>query len=86
VLKLHGLKIFSKTFRAQYLEQLPGETERAIILRLYRQHDQAIEQWKETLKEIERVGGGFWEVRAFQGIPGAGPIAAHTFSAIILAW
>src|SRR6266446_7833279 len=83
VLRLNGLKVFSKTFRQEYLEQLPGEEEGRMMGRLYRQHDHAIEQWKETLQEVERVGGEFWEVRAFQRLPGIGPIAAHVFSAII---
>lgn len=83
VLKLHGLKVFSKTLRHDYLEQLPGEEERRMMERLYRQHDQAIEQWKDTLKEVERVGKAFWEVAEFQRIPGVGPIGAHVFSAII---
>jgi transposase len=83
VLKLNGLKVFSKTLRQEYLEQLPGEEERRMMLRLYSQHDHAIEQWKETLAEVERIGGAFWEVREFQHIPGIGPMAAHVFSAII---
>jgi transposase len=83
VLKLNGLKVFSKTFRQDYLAQLPGDEERRMLLRIYTQHDQAIEQWKETLQEVERVGKEFWEVREFQAIPGVGPIAAHVFSAII---
>ena len=83
VLKLNGLKVFSKTLRQEYLDQLPGEEERRMLLRIYTQHDQAIEQWKETLQEVERVGKEFWEVREFQRIPGVGPIAAHVFSAII---
>jgi hypothetical protein len=83
VLKLNGLKVFSKTLRQQYLEQLPGEEERGMLLRIYAQHDQAIVQWKETLSEIERIGKEFWEVREFERIPGVGPIAAHVFSAII---
>jgi hypothetical protein len=83
VLRLDGLKVFSKTWRQKYLCQLPGEEERRMIERLYRQHDQAIAQWKETLKEVERVGRDFWEVREFQRLPGIGPIAAHIFSAII---
>src|SRR5213596_467245 len=83
VLKLHGLKVFSKTWRQQYLPQLPGEEERRMILRLYAQHDHAVAQWKETLKEVERVGKAFWEVGEFERIPGVGPIAAHVFSAII---
>lgn len=83
VLKLNGLKVFSKTWRGEYLEQLPGEEERRMMLRIYAQHDHAIAQWKETLQEIERVGKEFWEVEQFQRIPGVGPIAAHVFSAII---
>jgi transposase len=83
VLRLHGTKVFSKTTRPEYLAQLPGEEERRMIQRLYRQHDHAIAEWKETLKEIERLGKAFWEVKEFQRIPGIGPIAAHTFSAII---
>jgi transposase len=83
VLKLHGLKVFSKTFRRDYLAQLPGDEERRMMERLYLQHDQAVAQWKETLKEVERVGKAFWEVREFQRLPGVGPIAAHVFSAII---
>jgi len=43
--------------------------------RFYRQLDHALEQWKETLKEVERVGKAFWEVREFQRLPGVGPIA-----------
>src|SRR5881275_2839302 len=83
VLKLHGLKVFSKTFRRDYLVQLPGDEERRMMERLYLQHDQAVVQWKETLKEVERVGKAFWEVGEFERIPGVGPIAAHVFSAII---
>src|SRR5438445_13134692 len=83
VLRLHGLKVFSKTLRQEYLEQLPGNEERRMLLRIYAQHDHAIAQWKETLQEIERVGREFWEVREFQRIPGVGPIAARVFSAII---
>lgn len=83
VLKLNGLKVFSKILREEYLEQLPGEEERRMLLRIYAQHDHAMAQWKETLQEIERVGREFWEVREFERIPGVGPIAAHVFSAII---
>jgi transposase len=83
VLRLHGLKVFSKTLRQEYLEQLPGEEERRMMLRLYRQRDRAIEEWKDPFREVERVGEAFWEVREFQRIPGVGPMAAHVFSAII---
>ena len=83
VLRLHGLKVFSKTFRRDYLAQLPSEEERRMMERLYRQHDQAISEWKETLQEVQRLGGKFWEVEQFQRVPGVGPIAAHVFSAII---
>src|SRR5437773_4741948 len=83
VLKLGGLKVFSKRLRQEYLEQLAGEEERRMILRLYAQHDHAVAQWKETLKEVERVGKAFWEVGEFERIPGVGPIAAHVFSTII---
>src|SRR6266699_1440679 len=83
VLKLHGLKVFSKTWRQEYLPQLPGEEERRMMLRLYAQHDHALAQWKETFKEVDRVGKAFWEVQQFERIPGVGPIAAHVFSAII---
>jgi len=83
VLKLHGLKVFSRTWRREYLPQLPGEEERRMMLRLYAQHDHAVEQWQQTLKEVERVGKTFWEVGEFERIPGVGPIAAHVFSAII---
>ncbi|HEY4256478.1 MAG TPA: transposase [Candidatus Udaeobacter sp.] len=83
VLKLNGLKVFSKTLRQEYLAQLPGEEERRMMLRIYGQHDHAITQWKETLGEVERIGKDFWEVGEFQRIPGVGPIAAHVFSAII---
>jgi transposase len=83
VLRFNGIKVFSQTFRQQYMAQLPGEEERRMMERLYRQHDQAIAQWKDTLKEIERVGKEFWEVSEFERIPGIGPIGAHVFSAII---
>jgi len=83
VLRLHGIKVFSAKGRQKYLEQLPAEEERRMMSRLYRQFDHALLQWKETFKEVERIGAAFWEVRQFQRIPGVGPIAAHVFSAII---
>jgi transposase len=83
VLRLHGIKVFSAKGRQKYLEQLPAQEERRMMSRLYRQFDHALLQWKETFKEVERIGAGFWEVRQFQRIPGVGPIAAHVFSAII---
>ena len=60
----------SKTFRRDYLAQLPAEEERRMLVRLYAQHDQAIAQWKETLKEVERVGKDFWEVARISRLPG----------------
>src|SRR5213594_5186964 len=83
VLRLNGIRVFSLKGRQDYLEQLPAEEERRMMRRLYSQHDHAVAQWKETLQEVERVGGEFWEVRQFQRIPGVGPMAAHVFSAII---
>jgi transposase len=83
VLRLNGLKVFSIKGREDYLAQLPAEEERRMMRRLYRQHDHALVQWKETLQEVERIGGSFWEVSEFQCIPGVGPMAAHVFSAII---
>jgi len=83
VLRLHGVRVFSVKGREVYLEQLPAEEERRMMRRLYRQLDHALLEWKETLKEVERVGEKFWEVREFQRIPGVGPMAAHVFSAII---
>jgi transposase len=83
VLRLHGIKVFSVKGRKDYLDQLPAEEERRMMRRLYSQLDHAIAQWKETLQEVERLGGEFWEVREFQRIPGVGPMAAHVFSAII---
>jgi len=83
VLRLHGIKMFSIKGRKDYLDQLPAEEERRMMRRLYSQLDHAIAQWKETLQEVERLGGEFWEVREFQRIPGVGPMVAHVFSAII---
>jgi transposase len=83
VLRLHGIRVFSAKGRQEYLEQLPAEEERRMMGRLYGQFDHALLQWKETLKEVERLGTQFWEVREFQRIPGVGPMASHVFSAII---
>src|SRR5215470_3461559 len=83
VLRLHGLRVFSAKAREEYLEQLPAEEERRMMRRLYGQFDHALLQWKESFKEVERVGTQFWEVEQFQRIPGVGPISAHVFSAII---
>jgi transposase len=83
VLRLHGIRVFSAKGRQEYLDQLPAEEERRMMRRLYGQLDHALAQWKETLQEVERVGGAFWEVEQFQRVPGVGPIGAHLFSAII---
>ena len=34
-----------------------------MMMRIYAQLDHATLQWKETLKEVERLGEQFWEVR-----------------------
>src|SRR5947199_8810805 len=39
VLRLHGIRVFSKTWRQQYLAQLPAEEERRMMQRLYRQFE-----------------------------------------------
>ena len=83
VLRLHGIKVFSAKHREEYFTQLPAEEERRMMQRLYGQLDNAMLQWKETLKDVDRLGVEFWEVDEFQHIPGVGPIAAHIFSAII---
>ncbi len=83
VLRVGESTLFSKKGRVSYLQQLPGEEERRMLLRLYAQLDQALAQWKDTLKEVRRVGAQFWEVNEFQRLPGVGPIGAHVFSAII---
>jgi transposase len=83
VLRVEGTAVFSRTRREEYLRQLPGEEERRMLRRLYAQHDHALEQWKETLREVRRVGRAFWEVAEFQKVPGIGLIGAHVFSAII---
>src|SRR5512140_3539242 len=83
VLRLHGIRAFSAKGRQEYLAQLPAEEERRMMRRLYGQLEHALKHWKETLQEVQRVGGTFWEVEQFQRIPGGGPIAAHVFSAII---
>jgi transposase len=83
VLRVEGTGVFSRTLRERYLGQLPGEEERRMLLRVYAQHDHAIDQWKNTLREVRRVGRQFWEVGEFKKIPGIGVIGAHVFSAII---
>jgi transposase len=83
VLRVGKSTVFSTKGRISYLAQLPGEEERRMLLRLYQQLDQALAQWKDTLKEVSRIGANFWEVREFQRLPGVGPIGAHVFSAII---
>jgi transposase len=83
VLRVEGTAVFSKTGREAYLSQLPGGEERRMLLRVHAQHDHAIGQWKDTLREVRRAGGPFWEVGEFKKIPGIGVIGAHVFSAII---
>lgn len=83
VLRVEGTGVFSRTLRERYLTQLPGEEERRMLRRLYLQHDHALEQWKDTLREVRRVGRQFWEVSEFKKVPGIGIVGAHVFSAII---
>jgi transposase len=83
VLRVAGTGVFSRTLREKYLIQLPGEEEKRMLLRVYAQHDHAIDQWKDTLREVCRVGRAFWEVGQFKKIPGIGLIGAHVFSALI---
>lgn len=83
VLRVGGTGVFSRTLRERYLAQLPGDEERRMLLRVYAQHDHAIDQWRDTLREVCRVGRQFWEVGEFKKIPGIGVIGAHVFSALI---
>jgi len=83
VLRVEGTGVFSRTLRERYLTQLPGDEERRMLRRLYAQHDHAMEQWKETLREVRRVGRQFWEIAELKKVPGIGIVGAHVFSAII---
>jgi transposase len=83
VLRVEGTGVFSRTRREDYLRQLPGPEEIRMLRRLYAQHDHALEQWKDTLREVRRAGRPFWEIAQFQKVPGIGRIGAHVFSAII---
>lgn len=83
VLRVEGKALFTQAGRATYLKQLPGEEERRILLRLYAQHDHALTQWRDTLREVRRAGRAFWEVAELQKVPGIGVVGAHVFSAII---
>src|SRR5574338_1594349 len=65
VLRLNGIRVFSAKGREEYLSQLPAEEERRMMRRLYAQFDHALEQWKETLQEVQRIGEKFWEIEQF---------------------
>ena len=81
VLRVEGTGVFSRTRREHYLQQLPGEEERRMLQRLYAQHDHALEQWKDTLREVRRIGRQFWEIAEFQKVPGIGEVGAHVLPA-----
>jgi transposase len=83
VLRVEGKTLFTTKGRDPYLAQLPGDEERRILRRLYAQHDHAMTQWRDTLREVRRTGRQFWEIAAFQKMPGIGAVGAHVFSAII---
>lgn len=83
VLRVEGTGVFSRTQRQRYLDQLPGAEERRMLLRVYAQHDHAIDQWKDTLREVHRIGRQFPEIARFKKIPGIGVVGANVFSAII---
>jgi hypothetical protein len=73
VLRLHGIRVFSLKGREQYLAQLPAQEERRMMRRLYGQFDHALKQWKETLQEVQRVGGKFWGGGAVPARSRSGP-------------
>ena len=83
VLRVEGTGVFSRTRREHYLQQLPGEEEKRMLQRLYAQHDHALEQWKDTLREVRRIGRQFWAIAEFKKVPGIGEVGAQVFSAII---
>ena len=83
VLRVEGTGVFSRSQREKYLGQLPGVEERRMLLRVYAQHDHAIEQWKDTLREACRIGRQFPELAQCKKVPGIGGIGANVFSAII---
>ncbi|MFN0314732.1 MAG: transposase [Burkholderiales bacterium] len=83
VLRVEGGTLFTLKGRDTYLAQLPGEEERRILSRLYTQHDHAMTQWRDTLREVRRAGRQFWEIAEFQKVPGIGAVGAHVFSAIV---
>ena len=83
VLGVEGKTLFTRAGRDPYLSQLPGEEERRILRRLYSQHDHALDQWRDTLREVRRTGRAFWEVAELQKVPGIGVVGAHVFSALV---
>jgi hypothetical protein len=40
-----------------------------MLQRLYAQHDHALAQWRDTLREVRRLGRQFWEIAEFKKCP-----------------
>lgn len=83
VLDLDGQRVYSKSGRTGYLEQI-GEPEVTDQLRrLYRVLDQAVEAWKEAKRQLLRLGKRYPEIQRFQEVPGVGSIGSHLFDAFV---
>jgi transposase len=78
-----GAKVYAKSGRQAYLEELRYERIRSQVESLYGLLDQVHEAKQRARREFLELGRPYQEVREFQKMPGIGPISAHTFDAII---
>ena len=83
VLDLEGQEVYSEEGRTRYLKQITQPEVTSQLQRLYRLLDQAVRAWKEAREQMLRLGERYPEIKAFQQVPGVGPIGSHLFDAFI---
>ena len=83
VLRVEGQSVFGTKHRERFLSQLPHETQREIMLRLYTVLDVTIKAQQAAHDGMLQLGTRYCEIKQFMKMPGMGPINAHIFDAFI---
>lgn len=83
IVRTTGIKIFSKMGRDHYLNRLPTDARREIILNLYECLDAAGKMRKKARESMIKLGKRYPEIQQFMRVPGVGIVGAHVFSAFI---
>jgi len=83
VMTLDAKRVYDRKHRSEYLKQIDQESVRNQLGRLYQVMDITEKNEADALKEVEKLGQRYPEIKRFRAIPGIGIVGANVFDAFV---